>query len=222
MVHLVRFGALGALRQLPKTQCRPITTVIGQHRIRPCSGWTDPTVRAETLCRVGVSGGLGAGVEWEVRRVDPNVVVAAVAAAVSAGALTGVTEGAKQAVADAYTALKGVLTRKYSSVDVAMVEAKPESLARQDVLEAELVEAGVDGDGELRGAAEHVLRLVHEHAPQAAELVGVKLTRVRAGELEITNIRAKGASGVNAQDVQVNGKFVIKDVDVEQQPPHPR
>lgn len=155
--------------------------------------------------------------------MDPSVVVAAVAAAVSTGALTGLTGGAQQAVADAYTALKGVLTRKYSSVDVAMVEAKPESLARQDVLEAELVEAGVGGDGELRGAAEHVLRLVHEYAPQAAELVGVKLARVRAGELEITNIRAKGASGVNAQDVQVNGKFVIKDVEVEQQPPpHPR
>lgn len=152
--------------------------------------------------------------------MDPSVVAAAVAAAVSTGALTGLTDSAKQAVADAYTTLKGVLTRKYSTVDVTMVEARPESLARQDVLVAELVEAGVDSDGELQSAADHVLRLVHEHAPQAAELVGVKLTRVRAGELEITNIRAKGAFGIDAEHVQVTGKFVIKDVDVEQ--PHPR
>lgn len=154
--------------------------------------------------------------------MDPSVVVAAVAAAVSAGAMSGLTDSAKQAVADAYKALKGVLSRKYSSVDVAMVEAKPESSARQDVLEAELVEAGVEDDSELQVAAEHVLRIVHEYAPQAAELVGVQLTRVKAGELEITRIRAKGASGVKAQDVQVVGRFAISDVEVEQQPPHPR
>ncbi|MFI7531445.1 hypothetical protein [Nocardia salmonicida] len=132
------------------------------------------------------------------------------------------TDSAKQAVADAYTALKGVLTRKYASVDVAMVEAKPDSLARQNVLEAELVEAGVEGDGELKTVAEHVLRVVHEHAPQAAELAGVKLTRVTANEIEITKIRATGVSGVIAQDVRVAGRFVISDVEVKQPPTHPR
>ncbi|MGK8464399.1 hypothetical protein [Nocardia cyriacigeorgica] len=84
-------------------------------------------------------------VEWEVRRVDPNVIVAAVAAAVSTGALAGLTESAKLAVADAYTTFKSVLARKYPGIDVAMVEAKPDSTARQDVLEAELIEAGVRG-----------------------------------------------------------------------------
>ncbi|MFI6225364.1 hypothetical protein ACIBEH_32795 [Nocardia salmonicida] len=154
--------------------------------------------------------------------MDPSVVVAAVAAAVSTGAMAGLTDSAKQAVADAYTVLKGVLTRRYASIDVAMVEAKPESTQRQDVLEAELVEAGAEGDGELRGAAEHVLRVIHEYVPQAAESVGVKLTRVKAGELEITKIRAKGASGVKAQDVEVAGTFVISDVEVEQHAPHPQ
>lgn len=154
--------------------------------------------------------------------MDPSIVVAAVAAAVSAGAVSGLTDTAKRAVGDAYTGLRGVLTRKYASVDIAMVEARPESTARQEVLEAELVEAGADGDDELRGAAEYVLRVVHEHAPHAAELVGVNLTRVRAGELEITKIKVKSGSGVQAQDVQVTGKFVISDVEVEQLPPHPR
>ncbi|WKG13610.1 hypothetical protein QX204_34215 (plasmid) [Nocardia sp. PE-7] len=154
--------------------------------------------------------------------MDPSVVVAAVAGAVSTGAVAGLTGSAQQAVTDAYAALKGMLNRKYASVDVAMVEAKPESVQRQDVLEAELVEAGAENDGELQAAAEHVLRVVHEYAPEVAELVGVKLTRVKAGDLEITKIRAKGASGVDAHDVQVKGRVVIRDVEVGQTPPHPR
>ncbi len=153
--------------------------------------------------------------------MDPSIVVAAVAAAVSAGAVQGLTDSAKQAIADAYKALKGVLTRKYSA-DVAVVEVDPASAPRQAVLEAELIKAAADGDGELQAAAEHVLRVVHEYAPRAAELVGVKLTRVKAGELEITKIRAKGASGVQAQDVEVAGRFVISDVEVEQTPTHPQ
>jgi hypothetical protein len=154
--------------------------------------------------------------------VDLSIVAAAVAAAVSAGATAGLTDTAKTAVADAYQALKDLLTRKYRSVDVAMVEAKPESLARQEVLEAELVEAGAEGDRELSGVAEHVLRIVHEYAPQAAELVGVRLTRIEAGELEITRVKATGAAGVDAKDVQVEGRFVISDVEVEASPAHPR
>lgn len=159
---------------------------------------------------------------WKVDGVDPSIVAAAVAAAVSAGATAGLTDTAKTAVADAYRSFKGLLARKYGSVDVAMVEAKPESLARQEVLEAELVEAGAESDSELRVAAEHVLRVVHKYAPQAAELVGVKLTRVKAGELEIARVKAVGASGVDAKDVQVVGRFVISDVAVEAPSAHPR
>ncbi|MEU4712018.1 hypothetical protein AB0G00_36905 [Nocardia salmonicida] len=153
--------------------------------------------------------------------MDPSIVAAAVAAAVSTGAAAGLTDSAKQAIDDAYAALKGVLARKYASVDVAIVEAKPESLERQSVLEAELRQADAEGDDELRSGVEILLRVVHEHAPQAAELVGVRLTRVRAGELEITKIKTKGASGIDARDVQVEGQFVISDVEAEQQPPHP-
>lgn len=153
--------------------------------------------------------------------MDPNVVVAAVAAAVSTGALTGLTEGAKLAVADAYTALKGVLTRKYPGVDVAVVETKPESPQRQDVLKAELVQAGVGDDPELRQAVEHVLRVVHEHAPQAPELVGFKLDNVSAEEFEISQVRGKGATVLDARDVHVRGKFTIHDVQIEGHSPHP-
>ncbi|MBF6201888.1 hypothetical protein [Nocardia cyriacigeorgica] len=161
-------------------------------------------------------------VEWEVRRVDPNVIVAAVAAAVSTGALAGLTESAKLAVADAYTTFKSVLARKYPGIDVAMVEAKPDSTARQDVLEAELIEAGVSEDVELQRAAEHVLHVVHRYAPEAPELVGVKLARVSAGELEISRIRSTGgAIGVDARDVQVVGRFTITDVEVKGPANHP-
>ncbi|MBF6302680.1 hypothetical protein IU459_34875 [Nocardia amamiensis] len=156
--------------------------------------------------------------------MDPSVVVAAVAAAVSTGALTGLTEGAKLAIADAYAQLKAVIARKYAGVDVSVVESRPDSVMRQNVLEAELVEASTGEDDELQRAAEHLLRVVHEHAPRAPELVGVRLVRISAGGLEVSRVKSRGATAVDARDLDVEGRVVIRDIEVEREghAPDPR
>jgi hypothetical protein len=156
--------------------------------------------------------------------VDPTIVAAATAAAsaVSAGLVAGLTETAKQAVADAYRKVKGVLGRRYPSVDVEVVEARPQAVSRQVVLAEELAEAGAGEDTELAAAVQQLWRVIEEHSPKAAELVGVKLTRVEAGELEIRGIKAVGASGVVADTVKVAGKFSVTDVQVASELPGPR
>ncbi|MGW4369147.1 hypothetical protein ACWEKT_26225 [Nocardia takedensis] len=152
------------------------------------------------------------------------IMAAAVAAAsaVSTGVVAGLTETAQQAVGEAYRKVKAVLGRRYPSVDVEVVESRPQAPARQAVLTAELVEAGAGEDPELGAAVAELWRVIEQHSPTAAQLVGVQLRRVRAGELEISAVKAAGASGVVAEDVTVAGKFSISDVQVSRELPDPR
>ncbi|MGK8508236.1 hypothetical protein ACRS5S_09285 [Nocardia asiatica] len=156
--------------------------------------------------------------------MDPTIMAAAAAAAsaVSAGAVAGLTETAKQAVTDAYQKVKGVIGRKYPSVDLAVVEARPEAKSRHLVLAEELTEAGAGADPELAAMVQQLWQVIEEHTPTVSGLVGVRLTRVQAGELEISGIAAAGASGVIADTVQVDGKFSVTDVRVTSEFPHPR
>lgn len=157
-------------------------------------------------------------------KVDPTIAASAVAAgatALSTGVVAGLSDSAKQAVNDAYQGLKAVIARKYSTVDIDVVEARPQAPERQNVLAAELADAGAADDDELHAAAQRLWQTIHQHVPQAAEIVGVRLTRVRAGELEIGKITATGASGVIAEEVVVDGAFRIGDVTASQAPPHP-
>lgn len=156
--------------------------------------------------------------------MDPNIVAAAVAAAsaVGAGAVAGLTETAKKAVDDAYQGFKGVLSRNHASVDVGVVEARPDAESRRAVLVAELVEAEAESDPEYLSAARELVRVLRENAPAAAEIVGVRLARFEAADLEIKNVTAVGGSGFIAEDVRIGGKATVADISVSQEPPHPR
>jgi hypothetical protein len=156
--------------------------------------------------------------------VGPEVMAAAMAAAsaVSAGLAAGVSETAKLAVGDAYQRVKDVLGRRYSSVDVEVVEARPQAPARQVVLAEELEAAGAGADPELAEAVQVLLEAIEQHSPEAAELVGVQLERVEAGRIEVRGIRAAGASGVIAKEVKVAGDFSVTDVQVVSEPLDPR
>ncbi|MEV0108304.1 hypothetical protein AB0H42_18470 [Nocardia sp. NPDC050799] len=146
----------------------------------------------------------------------------AAASAVSAGLAAGAGETARLAVCDAYQRVKDLLGQRYSSVDVAIVEARPQAPARQVVLAEELAAAGAGTDPELAEAVQILLGVIEQHSPEAAELVGVRLERVEAGRVEVRGIRAAGASGVIAKEVKVAGDFSVTDVQVVSEPPDPR
>ncbi|MEV0712776.1 hypothetical protein AB0I48_35005 [Nocardia aurea] len=149
------------------------------------------------------------------------------AAAVAAGAAAGAGDTAKQVVADAYAALKGLITRRYSTVEaeVVGVEYDPEEPLRRQLLAKQLGKAGAGTDLEVRAAAEELLRTVAEQAPAAARVVGVALTRVEAsGDIEVTDIAVLGdGAGVSATDVAAGGSIRISGVQVGPQvSPDPR
>ncbi|MFI6959646.1 hypothetical protein ACIBJI_40045 [Nocardia sp. NPDC050408] len=153
--------------------------------------------------------------------MDPMALVAAAVAAGAAGTSAGLSETAKKAVADAYQALKGLITRRYTSVEVAVVETRPQLRSRRTVLAEELLEAGAGEDRELVDAARYLLQVIEEYAPQSAEVVGVQLRRVRAGELEITDVVSTGTAVV-AEETEVVGTLKITGVRSGfPEPPHP-
>jgi hypothetical protein len=96
-------------------------------------------------------------------RMDP--ITTAIVAALSAGAISGLTDTAKAAITDGYNKLKGLLTKKYgANSDVVQaldkLEAKPESSGRKDTLQEEIAAMNVEQDDEILAATKHLLTLV--------------------------------------------------------------
>jgi hypothetical protein len=95
--------------------------------------------------------------------MDP--ITAAIVTAVSAGAVSGITEASKIAIADAYNKLKALLTKKFGGESdvvraVDQVEAKPDSAGRKVTLQEEVTAAQADQDQEVLRAAQALLQLL--------------------------------------------------------------
>lgn len=95
--------------------------------------------------------------------MDP--ITTAIVAALSAGALSGLTETSKTAITDAYARLKTLLTKKFGSESdvvhaVNEVEAKPDSAGRQATLQEEVAAVKVDQDQEVLQTAQVLLQLL--------------------------------------------------------------
>ncbi len=102
--------------------------------------------------------------------MDP--ITTAIVAALTAGAVSGLTEASKTVITDAYQALKGLLTKKFGASSqvvqaVDHLEAKPTLTARQQGLQEEMVAVQAEQDSDLLAAAQHLLTLVQ---PQQAGL----------------------------------------------------
>ncbi|MGW0250173.1 hypothetical protein ACWDYH_26470 [Nocardia goodfellowii] len=146
--------------------------------------------------------------------------VTVIVAAIAAGAGAGVTQTVSQAVTDAYTALKNLLTGRYRDVDVAPLERKPDSAAKRESLAEDLSAAGADQDRQLLAAARAVITAVREHAPGTGPAIGVDLQRVEAAALRIGSVESSG-TGVRAVDAKFHGDIEIQRVRAGQQDSDP-
>jgi hypothetical protein len=95
------------------------------------------------------------GSELEVE-MDP---VTLIVAALALGASDGVRGTAKQAIGDAYSAIKSLVINRYASVsaDVEGLEQEPEEELRRALVEKKLTQAGAGDDVELYGLAQALL-----------------------------------------------------------------
>lgn len=95
--------------------------------------------------------------------MDP--ITAAIAAALVAGAASGVTKVGEQMVEDAYEALKKLLAKKFGAKSrvvkaVKELETNPKSEARKAVLKEEVVAVKADKDTDLLRAAQALLKTI--------------------------------------------------------------
>lgn len=149
--------------------------------------------------------------------------VTLIAAAVAAGAATGMGDAAKSVVTDSYTALKRLLSRKYGVIDAVVVDVEndPEEVVTRQYLARKLETAGAGSDLELLAAAEDVLRVVEENEAAAAAAVGITLTRLSAGsDITVTDIAAVGGA-ITASNLNAGGSITISGLRTERgEEPH--
>ncbi|GAB11004.1 hypothetical protein GOARA_064_00060 [Gordonia araii NBRC 100433] len=152
--------------------------------------------------------------------------VTLIVAAIALGATDGARETTKLAIGDAYAAVKGWITNRYSSVtaEVEGLEQEPEEELRRALLAKKLEQAGAGDDVELLGLAQSVLTAVEEQAPELPATVGVVIRRASVGgDIEVVDVAVDGGSGVVAEDVAAGGDLRIGKVAARapQEPPHP-
>ncbi|MEV4130167.1 hypothetical protein [Nocardia sp. NPDC049707] len=131
-----------------------------------------------------------------------------VAEALAIGAVAGLRDTAKAAVAEAYQRLKGLVTGRYGQVDVETLEQRPDSRHRRDEFAEDLAAAGAGGDVDLLAAAQALLSAVRAHEAAAGAAVGVDLERVEAAALRIREVDSAG-TGVRVVDGSFDGDIEI-------------
>lgn len=152
--------------------------------------------------------------------------VTLIAAAVAIGASEGARETTKQAIGDAYAALKNWIASRYGSVtsEVEGLEQEPDEGLRRALLEKKLAQAGAGDDPQLYALAQALLSAVDDQAPDVPATVGVFLRRASVGgDIEVADISVGGGSGVVAEDVVAGGSLRIQGVSARgpQELPHP-
>jgi hypothetical protein len=95
-----------------------------------------------------------------------DLITSAIVAALSAGAVSGLTDASKMAVTDAYQKLKGLFIRKFGASSEVVraldhLEAEPDSAGRQERLQEEVFAFNAEQDHEVLAAARQVLMLAH-------------------------------------------------------------
>ena len=126
--------------------------------------------------------------------MDP--ITAAIVAAVSAGAIGGLTEASKTAITDAYRQLKALLTKKFGDESdvvhaVNEVEAKPDSAGRKATLQEEVAAIKADQDPEVLHAAQallHVLQMSPEGGQHVQTATGSYIAQADRGSSASVNI----------------------------------
>lgn len=140
--------------------------------------------------------------------MDP---ISIIVTALATGAAAGLKPTAAKVIQDAYAGIKALIQRKYGETNVALLEKDPASKAKREVVKEELEKSDAGGDPELLTQAKALLDAVQQHAPEAAEKIGVDLEEIKGASLRIGDIIAAGA-GVKVRKAEIAGDIEIKGV----------
>jgi hypothetical protein len=145
--------------------------------------------------------------------MDP---LTSIVTALAAGAAVALQSTVEQAVKDTYAALKALIQRKYTQVNLDQLEANPSSKSRRGVVEEDLKAVGADQDAEVLQQAQALLEAIQHRAPEAAAAVGVDLKDIEGAALAIRRVTAAG-TGVKVEHAKLSGDITIEDVQAGRQ-----
>jgi hypothetical protein len=131
--------------------------------------------------------------------MDPITIIIT---ALALGAAAGLEDTVAQAVKDGYSGLKALIRRKYSRVDVELLETAPESKARRAVVEEDLRKTNASEDNELLLQAQKLLEAIQAQTPEVAKVVGVSLQDIKAASVELSSITARGAGSTTGVEMK--------------------
>jgi hypothetical protein len=117
----------------------------------------------------------------------------------------------EQGVKDGYAALKGLIQRKYTRVNVDVLEQDPASESRRTVVKEDLAKTDAATDAELLAQAKALLDALQRQAPRVMGAVGVDLQAVTAASLTIDDIIATG-TGVKVHGAEIAGDVTIRGI----------
>lgn len=127
-------------------------------------------------------------------RMDPiTLIVAALAAGASTGALSALQDDVKDAVKSSYSKLRGMLTKRVAGnpgAELTLAEYETDPATWEGPLTAKLKQVGAADDADLVAAAKALMELVDQSG-------------ARAGKYSVTIKHAKGVQ-VGDGNIQVN------------------
>lgn len=81
----------------------------------------------------------------------------------------------EQSLYDAYDALRATIEERHPSVTVDLLDIAPDSIERQQELDAQLRRSGAVEDKTVQLAVDALLKEIAKHAPEAAAAVGLNI-----------------------------------------------
>jgi succinyl-CoA synthetase beta subunit len=131
--------------------------------------------------------------------------------ALAAGAAAALKSTVEQAVKDSYAALKKLIQRKYTQVQVNQLEINPSSRNRRGVIEEELKAVGADTDAEVLQLAQALLDAIRSSTLEATASTGVELKDIEGASLTIRRVIATG-TGAKLEKSTFDGDITIEDI----------
>lgn len=134
--------------------------------------------------------------------------------ALVAGAKIVGTEGAKAVVKDAYSGLKGVISERFKKAEpaIVLIEDDPEDTALIPIVEKKLIDTGAINDMELQERAVQLLEAIKNNLDNTtAQRIGIDLEQIEANTLRVRNLRGADDTVVRLRDVKA-GDLEISDI----------
>ncbi len=132
--------------------------------------------------------------------------------ALTLGAAAGLKSTAEQAVKDAYAGTKKLIQDQYERVSLSMLENDPADKSRQEIIKAELQNAGADHDEELLQTAIELIQIIQEKAPETTSDMDIDLGKINvATDIEVEDLHAEGDLSLQLDEAKSReGGFTLK------------